>query len=72
MHGLYILLIAKAEVQTQISELALCSVKLPMANRSGNKGAVAVRFCFEDSSFVSLNCHLAGGTLQRNVQERQE
>ena len=69
-HGLFILLIAKAEVQTRIFDVAMCYVKPPTGNRSGNKGAVTMRFGFEDSSFVFLNCHLAGGTLPRNVQER--
>lgn len=67
-HGLYLMLIAKAEVQTRIYDVAMCFVNPPMGNRTGNKGALAIRFGLEDSSFVFLNCHLAGGTDEINVQ----
>jgi len=66
-HGLYILVIAKAKVQTRIFNVAMCFVKPPMHNRTGNKGAVVVRFGFEDQSFAFVNCHLAGGSCPRNV-----
>ena len=72
MHGLYILLIAKSEVQTRIFDVAMAAVKPNVANQSGNKGAVAVRFGFEDSSFIFLNCHLCGGLNPRNVDERHQ
>lgn len=71
-HGLFILLIAKAEAQTRIFDVATCFVKPPTGNNTGNKGAVMVRFGFEDSSFVFVNCHLAGGSHSRNVEERHE
>ena len=61
MHGLYILLIASAEAQTRIFNFAMSSNRTPMGNKSGNKGAVMVRFGFEDSTLVFMNCHLAGG-----------
>ena len=72
MHGLYILLIAKSEVQTRIGDVAMATVKPNGAKQSGNKGAVAVRFGFEDSSFIFLNCHLCGGLNPRNVDERHQ
>jgi hypothetical protein len=36
-------------------------VKTGFAGQSGNKGAVALRFNFDDSSLVFLNCHLTSG-----------
>ena len=69
-HGLVILLIAKSEVQTRMFDVSMAAVKAPIANPSGNKGAVAVRFGFEDSTFIFLNCHLCGGKDMRNVEER--
>lgn len=50
----------------------MATVKLSVANPSGSKGAVAVRFGFEDSSFIFLNCHLCGGQHPRNVEERHQ
>ena len=43
-----------------------------MHNRTGAKGAITVRFGFEDSTFCFLNCHLAGGNQPRNVDERHQ
>ena len=63
-------MVAKAEVQTRIFDVAMSQVKTPMGNNSGNKGAVMVRFGFEDTTFVFMNCHLAGGFTHRNVEER--
>ena len=72
MHGLYILLIAKKEVQTRIFDVAMANIKLNLANTTGNKGAVMVRFGFEDSNFVFANCHLCGGAGQENILERHQ
>jgi len=66
------MLIAKSEVQTRIFDVAMSSIKTPMGNKTGNKGAVMVRFGFEDSSFVFLNCHLAAGTLPKNIEDRHQ
>ena len=71
-HGLFLLLIAKAEVQTRIFDVAMAEVKPPMGNRSGKKGAVMVRFGIEDTSFVFMNCHLAGGFTYKSVEERAQ
>jgi phosphatidylinositol-3,4,5-trisphosphate 5-phosphatase 2 len=71
-HGLYLMLIAKAEVQTRIYDVAMSKVKLLVHNTTGNKGSIMVRFGFEDTTFVFMNCHLAGGTTARNVDERHE
>ena len=50
----------------------MSTVKLTVCNKTGNKGSVMVRFGFEDSTFVFLNCHLAGGTTPKNVEERHQ
>ena len=65
-------MIAKSEVQTRIFDVAAATVKPNAANPSGNKGAVAMRFGFEDSTFIFLNCHLCGGAHPKNVEERHE
>ena len=31
-----------------------------------------MRFGFEDSTFIFLNCHLCGGAHARNIEERHE
>ena len=36
-------------------------VKTGFGGNSGNKGAVTLRFNFDDSSLVFLNCHLSSG-----------
>jgi len=51
-------------------DVAMAVAKPTSANPTGNKGAVAVRFGFEDSSFIFLNCHLCGGAYPRTVEER--
>lgn len=43
-------------------------VKTGFGGQSGNKGAVAVRFNFDDSSLAFINCHLSSG--QKNISER--
>ena len=64
------MLLAKAEVQTRIFDVCMSNVKPTVGNRTGNKGAVMIRFGFEDTSFAFLNCHLGAGMLPRNVDER--
>lgn len=64
------MLIAKKEVQTRIFDVAMSQVKFTLGNKTGNKGAVLVRFGFEDSTFVFMNCHMAAGTTAKNVEER--
>lgn len=36
-------------------------VKTGFGGNSGNKGSVAIRFNFDDSSLSFINCHLASG-----------
>jgi hypothetical protein len=43
-------------------------IKTGTSGYTANKGSVALRFDFEDSSFMFLNCHLASG--QNKVPQR--
>ncbi len=47
-----------------------CKVKTGYGGQSGNKGAVAIRFNFDDTTFTFTNCHLTSG--QKKVNERLE
>lgn len=70
MFGCYIMLYARKDSFDQSSFKSLKSVK----NRTGfkgmsaNKGSTAIRFNFDDTSFMFMNCHLTSG--QSKVKER--
>lgn len=70
MVGCLIMLFAKDESKHRISNLRAAKVKTGFAGQSGNKGAVAIRFNYNDSSIVFINCHLTSG--QSKVSERLE
>ncbi len=70
MVGCYILLFARDEIKYRFSGIRTSKVKTGLAGSSGNKGAVAIRFNFDDSSFACINCHLTSG--QNEVAERLE
>ncbi|XP_057696431.1 phosphatidylinositol 3,4,5-trisphosphate 5-phosphatase 1 isoform X2 [Corythoichthys intestinalis] len=64
-----ILILAKPEHENRISHVFSDSVKTGIANTLGNKGAVAVSFMFNGTSFGFVNSHLTSGsekTLRRN------
>lgn len=52
--------------------MATSQVKVSTANSSGKKGALCLRFQYEDTSFVFINCHLAGGVGKACAAERQQ
>lgn len=45
-------------------------VKTGYGGQSGNKGSVAIRLNFNDTSLAFINCHLTSG--QKKVSERLE
>ena len=55
------MLFAKDEHKYRVSNLKACKVKTGFGGNSGNKGSVAIRFNFDDSSFMFINCHLSSG-----------
>jgi synaptojanin len=68
MVGQLILLFAKDEMKHRLSYLRTSKVKTGLGGQGGNKGSVAVRFNFDDSTFAFMNCHLASG--QNEIKER--
>lgn len=61
MVGCLILLFVKESHKFRISNMRTSKVKTGFGGQSGNKGAVAVRFNFDDSSLAFINCHLSSG-----------
>lgn len=53
-------------------DVGVSSVKAGVANTSGNKGAVMVRFQLEDTSFVFVNNHLCSGATKSNEYDRAQ
>ena len=70
MMGLIVLLIAKKRVQIKIQDVSTSFVKAGVANTTGNKGAVMIRFQLQDTSFVFVNNHLASGSTKSNEIDR--
>ncbi|ORX91661.1 DNase I-like protein [Basidiobolus meristosporus CBS 931.73] len=67
--GLFTCVFVKVSEKPKIQCAAAGKVKTGFGGLHGNKGAIAVRFLYEDSSFCFVNCHLAAGqghVLQRN------
>ena len=70
MVGCYIIMFAKEEHREKISVIRKVKVKTGFSGMTGNKGSVAVRFNFENTSFSFLNSHLESG--QNATAERME
>ncbi|KAK2733098.1 hypothetical protein FQN57_002309 [Myotisia sp. PD_48] len=67
--GLFSCVFVKEEEKPRISNLAAAEIKRGMGGLHGNKGALLLRFCLDDSSLCFINCHLAAGqshTAHRN------
>lgn len=56
-----IMLFVRDECKQKISCIRTSKVKTGFGGQSGNKGAVALRFNYNNSSFAFLNCHLTSG-----------
>ena len=63
MFGCYIMLFARQDKFDQRCFKSLKSVKIKTGTKgmTANKGAVAIRFNFEDTSFMFMNTHLTSG-----------
>lgn len=59
MVGLYLCVVVKQELKPAISDVSIAAVKTGLSGFHGNKGAVAIRFRINDSSFCFVNSHLA-------------
>jgi phosphatidylinositol-3,4,5-trisphosphate 5-phosphatase 2 len=61
MVGQLILLFSKDEIKHRFSYICTSKVKTGLGGSGGNKGSVAIRFSFDDTTFGFMNCHLASG-----------
>lgn len=61
MVGCYIMLFTKDEYKNRVKNMKTSKVKTGFGGNSGNKGATTIRFNFDDSSMVFMNCHLTSG-----------
>lgn len=68
MVGCFVLLLVREEHKLKLTNMRSIKVKTGVSGLSGNKGSVALRFNFLDSSFFFMNVHLTSG--QKNVQNR--
>ncbi|KAG8890530.1 inositol polyphosphate 5-phosphatase [Tulasnella sp. 332] len=66
--GTALLVIVKSELTKVIRNVEASSRKTGLKGMSGNKGAVAIRLDYHDTSFCFLTAHLAAG--HSNVTER--
>ncbi|AMD19697.1 HCL454Wp [Eremothecium sinecaudum] len=69
MSSLLILFFVKSSNVQHIKRVEGGSKKTGFGGITGNKGAVAIRFEYGDTSFCFVNCHLAAGI--SNVEERR-
>jgi len=52
---------AKSIHKNKIKNIRKVKVKTGFSGMTGNKGSVAIRFNYEDTSFAFINCHLESG-----------
>ncbi|KAJ1653619.1 hypothetical protein IWQ61_006295 [Dispira simplex] len=68
--GMLIVVYARQDVAHRLRDVAVDSAGCGIMGMIGNKGAVAVRFNYNDSSFCIVNCHLAANMNQ--VERRNQ
>ena len=70
MFGCFIMLFARSDsfANRAFSGMRTLKVKTGVKGMAANKGSVAIRFNFEDTSFMFMNCHLTSG--QKKWKER--
>ncbi|PIA17542.1 DNase I-like protein [Coemansia reversa NRRL 1564] len=64
--GLFVCVFARDDVYRAVRDVDVAHVKTGMGGLHGNKGAVAVRLVFADTSFCFVNAHLAAGEAPGN------
>ena len=68
MWGHLILGFCKSSIKWKISKIATTKIKQGLGGKTGNKGAVVVRFNLDNTSFIIANAHLESG--KKNLSER--
>ncbi|CAG8457853.1 8822_t:CDS:2 [Funneliformis mosseae] len=62
--GLFTCIFAKKDEREHIRESDVALKKTGLKGYHGNKGSIATRFIYDDTSICFVNCHLAAGQLQ--------
>ncbi|KKY28402.1 putative inositol polyphosphate [Phaeomoniella chlamydospora] len=62
--GLFLCVFVRQDQKRSIRGINAAEVKCGMKGRYGNKGALILRFTYDDSSLCFVNCHLAAGQTQ--------
>ena len=70
MVGCFIIMFVDKKHKHKVKNIRKVKVPTALSGMMGEKGAVAIRFEFEDTSFSFINSHLASG--QNAVDERLE
>ncbi|KAK2141790.1 hypothetical protein LSH36_1040g00029 [Paralvinella palmiformis] len=65
-----LVILVKPEYKNKITHIQQSTVKTGIANALGNKGAAAISFSFNGTSFCFINCHLTSG-VEKNHRRNQ-
>lgn len=68
MFGCLILCFVRDDSVNALKKMHTSKVKTGAGGMAANKGSTSIRFNYEDTSFMFLNCHLTSG--QKQVTER--
>lgn len=68
MFGCLIFLFVREDSVNSIRRMHTAKIKTGVKGMAANKGSTALRFNYEDTSMMFLNCHLTSG--QKKVKER--
>ena len=61
MFGCFVMLFARSDQQVSFKSLKSVKNKTGTKGMTANKGSVAIRFNYDDTSFMLMNCHLTSG-----------
>ena len=62
------MMFVRSDCQQNVHKLQTVKVKTGVKGYAANKGAVSLRFNFDDTSFMLMNCHLTSG--QSKIKQR--